>query len=104
MPLDAVDTNMRLLTGVDAAKEGLMMGSWGGFKTKDGSWSNQLVLGRSLLARSESIPKDELEALCGGSNMAWVVRMALKEWVNTSILFGDSRIDSVYTTEIEFYK
>ena len=98
MPLDAVDTNMRLLTGVDAAKEGLMMGSWGGFKTKDGSWSNQLVLGRSLLARSESIPKDELEALCGGSNMAWVVRMALKEWVNTSILFGDSRIALCWLT------
>ena len=98
MPLDAVDTNMRLLTGVDAAKEGLMMGSWGGFKTKDGSWSNQLVLGRSLLARSESIPKDELEALCGGSNMAWVVRMALKEWVKTSILFGDSRIALCWLT------
>ena len=45
MPSDAVDTAMRLLTGVDAAKEGLMMGSWGGFLLKDGSWSNQLVLG-----------------------------------------------------------
>ena len=98
MPADAVDTSLRLLTGVDAAKEGLMMGCWGGFLLKDGSWSNQLVLGRSLLARSESIPKDELEALCGGSNMAWVVRMSLKEWVVSSILFGDSRIALCWLT------
>ena len=67
MPSNAVDTKLRLLTGVDAAKAGLMMGTWGGFKLEDGSWSNQLLLGRSLLARSESIPKDELEALCAGS-------------------------------------
>ena len=69
MPSDAVDSKLRLLTGVDAAKSGLMMGCWGGFKRKDGSWSNKLMLGRSLLAKSESIPKDELEALCAGSNI-----------------------------------
>ena len=63
MPSDAIDAKMRLLTGVDAAKSGLMMGCWGGFKLKDNSWSNKLMLGRSLLSRSESIPKDELEAL-----------------------------------------
>ena len=92
MPPDAVDTKLRLLTGVDAAKEGLMMGCWGGFKVKDGSWSNQLIIGRSVLSRNESIPKSELEALCGGSNMAWTVRIALSDWVETSILFGDSMI------------
>ena len=98
MPADAVDKRMRILTGVDAAKEGLMMGCWGGFRIKDGSWSNQLIIGRSLLARSESIPKDELEALCGGSNLAWVVRMALQEWVDSSILFSDSRIALCWLT------
>ena len=98
MPSNAVDTKLRLLTGVDAAKAGLMMGTWGGFKLEDGSWSNQLLLGRSLLARSESIPKDELEALCAGSNMAWVVRSALQEWVNFSILFSDSTIALCWLT------
>ena len=67
MLVDAINTKMRLLSGVDAAKHGLMMGCWGGFKLQNGSWSNKLLLGRSLLAKSESIPKDELETLCGGS-------------------------------------
>ena len=98
MPSDAVDSKMRLLTGVDAAKHGLMMGCWGGFRLRDNSWSNQLVLGRSLLASNTSIPKDELQALCGGSNMAWIVRMALKDWVDRSILFGDSRIALCWLT------
>ena len=98
MPVDAIDSKLRLLTGVDAAKQGLMMGCWGGFKKKDGSWSNKLILGRSLLAKSESIPKDELEALCAGSNMAWVVRSALHEWVDSNILFSDSTIALCWLT------
>ena len=65
---------------------------------KDNSWSNKLMLGRSLLARSESIPKDELEALCAGSNMAWVLRIALQEWVDSSILFSNSTIALCWLT------
>ena len=98
MPVDAVDTKLRLLTGVDAAKTGLMMGCWGGFLRKNGLWSNKLILGRSLLARSESIPKDELESLCAGSNMAWVVKSALQDWVEQSILFSDSTIALCWLT------
>ena len=78
MPSNAIDTKMRLLTGVDAAQEVLLMGCWAGFRLKEGGWSNQHILGRCLLAKNESIPKSELDALCGGSNMAWVVRLALK--------------------------
>ena len=98
MPPDAVNTQLRLLTGVDAAKSGLMMGCWGGFRKKDGTWSNKLILGRSLLAKSVSIPKDELEAICAGSNMAWVVRSALQEWVESSIIFSDSTIALCWLT------
>lgn len=98
MPLDAFNSKLRLLTGVDAAKTGLMMGCWGGFRRKNGFWSNKLILGRSLLAKSESIPKDELEALCAGSNMSWVVRNALQDWVETSILFSDSTIALCWLT------
>ena len=98
MPAEAVDSKLRLLTGVDAAQQGLMMGCWGGFKLKDGSWSNQLVLGRAVLARNDSIPKSELEALCGGSNMAWVVRLALQEWIEISIIFSDSMIALCWLT------
>ena len=35
MPMDAVNSKLRLLTGVDAAKTGLMMGCWGGFRRKN---------------------------------------------------------------------
>lgn len=98
MPEDAVNCKLRLLTGVDAAKVGLMMGCWGGFLRKNGSWSNKLIIGRSLLAKSESIPKDELEALCAGSNMSWVVRSALQDWVESSILFSDSTIALCWLT------
>ena len=98
MPLDAVDTKMRVLTGVDAAKEVLLMGSWAGFKLKNGGWSNQHILGRCLLAKNESIPKSELDALCGGSNMAWVIRLALQDWIDSEALFGDSRIALCWVT------
>ena len=98
MPAEAVDTKLRVLTGVDAAKPALIMGCWGGFKMKDGSWSNQLMLGRCLLAKNESIPKSELDALCGGSNMAWVVRLALQEWVDSEYLFSDSMIALCWLT------
>lgn len=98
MPPEAANTEMRLLTLVDAAKPALVMGSWGGFKLRDGSWSNQLVLGRCLLSKNESIPKSELDALCGGSNMAWVIRLALKEWVHSDYLFSDSMIALCWLT------
>ena len=39
MPPGALDTKLRLLTGVDAAKEGLMMGCWGGFRIGENTWS-----------------------------------------------------------------
>ena len=97
-PSDAVDGRLRLLTGVDAAKQGLMMGCWGGFRRKDGSWSNQLILGRGILARNESIPKSDFEALCGGSNLSWVVRKALGHWVTSHIVVGDSIIALCWTT------
>ena len=98
MPSEAVDNKLRVLTGVDAAKEALVMGCWGGFKLKDGTYSNQLLLGRSLLSKNESIPKSELDALCGGSNMAWVVRLALQEWFHSHILFSDSEIALCWLT------
>ena len=98
MPADAVVSKLRILTGFDAAKKGLMMGSWGGFKLVDGFWSNQLILGRAVLARNDSIPKSELEAMCGGSNMAWVLRLSLQEWVDFSILFSDSTIALCWLT------
>ena len=80
------------------AQSVLMMGCWGGFELKDGSWSNQLILGRSLLAKNESIPKSELDALCGGSNMTWVVRLALSDWCEKNIIFADSVIALCWVT------
>ena len=91
MPSNAVDTKMRIITGVDAALEALIFGTWGGFRLDDGSWSCKLIIGRGLLAAVNStIPKNELESMCAGSNLSWVVRKALGEWVDSSIVVGDS--------------
>ena len=34
----------------------------------------------------------ELNALCGAFNMNWIIRKAFEKWVDTHIVFGDSRI------------
>ena len=84
---------MRLVTCVDAAEVSLMIGCWGCFEKSDGTWSSQHIIGRGLLApQNSTIPKNELESLCGGSNLSWVVRKALDDWVSSSILVGDSLI------------
>ena len=99
MPVKAINTEMRLITAVDAACDAMIMGCWGCFQLEDGNWSCQLVIGRGLLAPTNgTIPKNELESLCGGSNLAWVVKKALGDWVKSSILIGDSIIALCWAT------
>ena len=99
MPLDAIDTKMRVIVAADSANPAMMIGSWGGFRKTDETWSCQLMLGRALLTAEDStIPKNELTALTGGSNMAWLLRNALKEWVDHFILIGDSVIALCWVT------
>ena len=44
-----------------------------------------------MLTREDStIPKEELEALTAGSNLLWMCRSALGEWVVDYLLIGDS--------------
>ena len=78
MPTTAVDTRMRLITLVDAALELIMMVTYCGFRLEDGSWSCQQLLGRSALATG-TIPRNELSANSGGSNLACVVKRALPD-------------------------
>ena len=93
MPLDAVDSKMRLIAACDASNSVKIMGVWAGFKRKGGMYSSQLLIGRSLLSREYStIPKEELEALTAGSNLLWMCRSALGDWVTDYLLIGDSSI------------
>ena len=99
MPEDAINSKMRVITGTDAALEALIIGSWGCFKLKNGSWSCKLIIGRGLLAPTEgTIPKNELDSLTGGSNLNWVVTRALDGWVDKSIVVGDSMIALAWVT------
>ena len=62
-----------------------------GFRVQGGGWSNQQLIGRSALANG-TIPRNELQGLNGGSNLAWIVRKALPDWVESSIIACDSEI------------
>ena len=93
MPVDAVDTKMRLVVMVDAAEELLLVWAGNGFRRRNGTWSSAYLVGRSLLMNVEStIPKDEMEALVAGSNMLWLLRQILSRWVDTFVLIGDAQI------------
>eukprot|EP00092_Neocalanus_flemingeri_P018101 GFUD01019591.1.p1 GENE.GFUD01019591.1~~GFUD01019591.1.p1 ORF type:complete len:2548 (-),score=673.50 GFUD01019591.1:927-8570(-) len=93
MPEDAVDSKMRLMVIVDAAQELMVVWAGVGFKRKNGKWSSAYLIGRSLLAHTNStIPKDEMEALVAGSNMLWLLRQILSHWVDTFLLAGDAQI------------
>ena len=58
-----------------------------------GQFSCSHLIGRALLADEDStIPKNELDALTMGSNLGWIVRQALEDWISSYILIGDSMI------------
>ena len=58
MPEDALNSNMRLITAVDAAEVSLIIGCWGSFQKRDGTWSSQHIIGRGLLVPPNgTIPK-----------------------------------------------
>ena len=99
MPHDAVNKEMRLTCTVDAATQVKIVDVWAGFLRKNGEYSCQLLIGRSLLAREEStIPKEELEALTIGSNLLWICRQALEGWVSDYLLVSDSTISICWVT------
>ena len=93
MPSDAIDGRMRLIVNCDFAKKMLVVGTWAGFKRKSGEWSCQHLLSRNLLGeKNQTIPKGELQALTNASNMCWLLRKLLSEWVEDYIICGDSVI------------
>ena len=92
IPSDAVDTKLELFVCVDAA-EVKIAGIWGRFLRRNGTYSCQHIIGRALLAASEStIPKQELESLVIGGNLLWIVKDALKDWISDYKIFSDSAI------------
>ena len=93
MPEDASDTKMNLILAVDAAVTMKVVRGWERLRLKNGSFSCQLILGRSLLADEDStIPKNELDALTMGSNLGWILRQTLEKWIESYIVISDSTI------------
>ena len=90
---------MNLIVACDMAKEIKMVGALGRFRLDTGKFSCQLVMGRSLLADEDgTIPKGELESLTMGSNMGWILRQALENWIESYIVIGDSTIALCWVT------
>ena len=80
--MDAVDTRMRLLIFVDWAKELLVIWTGVGFKRENGKCPCTFVIARCLLVSADmTIPRAEMEALVSGSNMLWLGRQILSQWV-----------------------
>ena len=93
MPENAVNEKMRMIVKVDAAKMLIIVGIWVGFLMKCGKWSCSYLIGRALLTAEDSTtPKDELNGLTGGCNMGYIVREALKKWVDEYLICCDSTI------------
>ena len=93
MPETALNTRARAITTVDAAMEMIMMGVYICFELIGGGWSCQLLISRAMLAdQNGTIPKNELQALCSGSNLGWTVVKSLEDWVYSKITCTDSTI------------
>ena len=98
IPFDAKNTRLHLVGCVDAADSLKIMGVWARFERKSGDFSSQLLIGRSLLSRGGTIPKEELEAMTAGSNLLWICRKALEGWLEDYALCGDSVITLCWIT------
>ena len=93
LPADVVDSKLRVIAVVDAAKPAMIVGAWAGFRRVNKTYSCQLMIGRALLtAEDATIPKSELTSFTCGSNLVWLVRTALRDWVDSYIIVGDSVI------------
>ena len=99
MPETATSTQGRLITVVDGAMQVTMNGAYVGFPLKEGGYSCQLIMGKSALADADgTIPKIELNGLCSGSNLKWVIERCLDGWISETILGCDSTIALCWTT------
>ena len=101
MPLDAVNTTLRLISLSDAAEPVIMVGVWGGFLLPSGDYSCRLVIGRSLLSADMTIPKLELEGCNAAANLNWFVRKSLKDWPQEFLQGCDSTIALSWITSEE---
>ena len=101
IPVDAADCKLELIAAVDAA-DLKVAAVYGRFRRKNGQYSCQLIIGRSLLARTDStIPKEELESLTIGSNLLFIVRQALQDWVEDYAILSDSIISISWVTNVK---
>ena len=84
MPLDAVSSDMHIIVAGDTASSFVKIcGVWGRFKLRNGLYSCQHIISRSLLGDIDSsIPKEELETLTMASNLGWIVQQMLDKWIH----------------------
>jgi len=98
MPVNAINSIIRLIALTDATKTNVILGVWGGFELPDGTYSCKLIIGRSILAKDTTIPKIELDGICSGANLGWIVRNALKGWRFEYLQGSDSTIALCWVT------
>ena len=82
---------IRLLCISDAAANAGGAAVYAGVELQDGTYSCQLLTSKSKLM-SESVPRNELEAIRLAANLAFDVKQALRDNIQSVIFFTDSSI------------
>ena len=99
LPHNAASYDMEVIVAADASEQVMVTGAWGRFLLDDNTYSCQHIIGRSLLAEiNATIAKLELTCLMMGSNLGWIMQMALEGWISKLILIGDSTIALCWVT------
>ena len=100
VPSEAVDMKMRILAGGDTAGEVMNIAAYAGFKLRTGGWSCKLIMSKALLCDNSTIPKLELTALCGATNLSRILCLALPDWLSKEDIyyFSDSVIALCWVT------
>ena len=89
MPIDAVDTKIRLLDVHDGSEKMSSAGVWAGMKRRDGSWSCQLLYARSKLTRM-TVPRNELISSLYGAYGLYITGEVIGDDLHSMVSVGDS--------------
>ena len=101
IPKNAANTMISLVVSVDASQHIAVACVHARVLLQDGSYSCQLVLGRSKLVTESTIPKGELRAATIGASTGFIVAKNLGKYFDQAIFVTDSTISLYWINQDE---